>query len=215
MPTNNNEQLAIVFDLGGVLIDWNRRYLYRGLFDGDEVELNNFLTNICSLEWNAKQDAGHSFTEAIAKRIQLFPEHAPYIQAYFSRWEEMIGGEITGTVHVLSALRDKGYPLYALSNWSAETYPLVYKRFEFLSWFREVVLSGEEKMVKPDPAIYKLLLHRINRKAQQCLFIDDSEQNILAAKELGFQTILYSSPKALYSELVDRGADISLFNGQF
>ena len=210
MSTNNNEQLAIVFDLGGVLIDWNRQYLYRGMFDGDEAELNNFLTTVCPLEWNAKQDAGRSFAEAIAERVHLFPEYTPYIQAYFSRWQEMIGGEITGTVHVLSALRDKGYPLYALSNWSAETYPLVRKRFEFFNWFREVILSGEEKIAKPDPAIYNILLHRINREAQQCLFIDDSEQNILAAKQLGFQTILYSSTEALYSELIGRKFDISL-----
>jgi len=199
-----NKKPAIIFDIGGVLVDWNPTYLYRQMFEEDEAELDYFLTVVCSPEWNAKQDAGHSFSEAIAERIKIFPEYTPYIRAYYTRWEEMVKGEITSTVNILSALRDKGYHLYALSNWSAETYPLIYRRFEFLNWFDEVVISGQVKMAKPDPAIFKLLLRRINRQAQQCLFIDDSEQNILAASRLGFQTIHFSSSGRLYSDLCDR-----------
>ena len=205
MPAKNQSmQMSIIFDLGGVLIDWNPRSLYQKMFNGDEADLDYFLTEVCSLEWNARQDAGRPFSEAIPERIALYPRYAPYIEAYFSRWEEMITGDIPGTVQIMATLRKNGFPLFALSNWSAETYPLVYERFEFLSWFEKVILSGQEKLIKPDPAIYKLLLQRINREAQQCLFIDDSEQNILAASKLGFQTIHFSSPEGLLLELNDR-----------
>lgn len=201
---NINKQPTIVFDLGGVLIDWNPRYLYRKMFDGNDAEMNKFLTNVCPLSWNAKQDEGRSFSDGIAERIHLFPEYAPFIEAYFGRWQEMLHGSILGTVHILSTLREQGYHLCALSNWSAETFPVAFQRFEFLSWFDEIVISGQEKMAKPNAEIYELLLSRINRHAEQCLFIDDSEQNILAANQLGFQTIHFSSPEHLLAELSTR-----------
>lgn len=201
----NNKQPAIIFDLGGVLIDWNPRHLYRQLFNGNETKMDYFLTIVCSQEWNSKQDAGYPFSQAVADRIKLFPEYEPYIRAYFSRWEEMIKGEIKGTVKLLSNLRDNGYHLYALSNWSAETYPLIYKRFNFLSWFEEVVISGQVKMIKPNASIFNLLLNQINFSAQECLFIDDSDKNIETANRLGFQTIQFYSPDHLNLELCKRG----------
>lgn len=181
---NQDKQPAIVFDLGGVLIDWNPKHLYRKMFDGDEAKSDYFLTVICPSDWNAKLDAGYPFAQAIEERIELFPEYTPYIRAYSARWEEMIGGEIAETVKILAVLRDQEYPLFALSNWSAETYPLVYRRFEFLSWFEEVILSGDVKTAKPDPAIYEAALRRIHREAHECLFIDDSAQNVLAASRV-------------------------------
>lgn len=201
---DQDQRPTIVFDLGGVLLDWNPRYLYNKMFAGDETKVDYFLSVVCPNDWNVKQDEGRPFREAIAERVALFPEYEPYIQAYWSRWEEMIGGQIIGTLEILADLKDAGYHLCALSNWSAETYPRVYKHFEFLSWFDVVVLSGEEKVAKPDARIYEILLHRINREAQQCLFIDDSEPNIVAANNLGFQTIHFVFPEDLKTELVTR-----------
>ena len=205
MPLDQKyKQPAIIFDLGGVLIDWNPRYLFGPMFNGDEAEVDYFLSVVCPLEWNEEQDAGRLLTAAMEERSQVFPDYAPYIQAYYTRWEEMIGGVFTGTVNILSAIRDNGYPLYALSNWSSETFPLVQSRFEFLNWFDELIISGQVKVAKPDPAIYKLLLDRIHRPPDQCLFIDDSERNILVADRLGFQTIHFSSPDLLLADLMDR-----------
>ena len=164
---------AVIFDLGGVLIDWNPNHLFEKMFEGDQLELEYFLTTVCPPEWNAKLDMGYSFSEAIKERINQFPDYEGYIQAYGDRWIEMIGGQINGTVEILAKLKDQGYPLFVLSNWSGETYPYVYQRFDFLKWFDLIVLSGEEKLVKPDPAIFQVLLNRIEYQAVQCLFIDD------------------------------------------
>lgn len=193
---------TIVFDLGGVLIDWNPRYLYRQLFDGDDERMEYFLAHICSPEWNAQQDAGRPFAEAVEERIRAFPRYDNLISAYFARWPEMIAGSIVGTVAVMSELREHGYPLVALSNWSAETFPFVKYRFEFFNWFDQIVLSGEEGCIKPDPQIYRILLDRIQSDAGQCLLIDDSEENIITARSLGFNTILFTSPDHLRAELI-------------
>jgi len=202
-PQNNHP--AFIFDLGGVLIDWNPLNLYTPMFEGRDAERDYFMSVVCPQEWNAQQDAGRPFPEAIEVRMQEFPEYAPYIEAYFSRWEEMITGEITGTVKILAALKDMGYPLYALSNWGSETYDMVHEQFEFLSWFQDRVISGKVKMVKPDPEIFEYLLKRIQREAQDCLFIDDTEENIVVAKRLGFETIHFVSPEQLENELCQRG----------
>lgn len=199
-----DQRPTIVFDFGGVLMDWDPRNLFKDMFNGDEAEMEYFLQVVCSQEWNRNQDAGYPFAKAIAERIERYPAYKPYIQAYHDRWIEMISGPIHGTVEILIKLRDAGHHLCALSNWSADTFPLVHERFEFLSWFDEVVISGSEKMIKPDPGIYKRLLSRINQEAQDCLFIDDVEDNILAAKRLGFQTIHFTSPECLAQELRDR-----------
>jgi 2-haloacid dehalogenase len=195
---------AIVFDLGGVLIDWSPEHLYRKMFNGNERDMEYFLSVVCPLEWNEKIDAGRPFAEAVAVRSKEFPEYEPFIRAYHERWIEMVLGDFPQTVEILSALRDSGYPLCALSNWSAETYPLVKERFEFLDWFDDVIISGDVKMAKPDPAIFDLLIRRVNQPAGQCLFIDDNKRNILAAERAGLQTIHFSSAERLVSQLAER-----------
>ncbi len=192
----------LVFDLGGVLIDWNPRYLYRKLID-DEDEIDIFLAEVCNSKWNVKQDAGRSLADATAERIALFPEKKSLIEAYYDRWEEMLGGEIGDSVEILRELKNKGESIYALTNWSAETFPIAEKRFVFLQWFDGTLISGVEKMVKPDQAIFHLLLKRYELRAQDCLFIDDSIININAAIEMGFKTHHFKSPAGLRQNLID------------
>ena len=201
---NQSNELTFIFDFGGVLIDWNPRYLYQKIIVNDEAKLNYFLDVVCSPEWNSRVDAGYPISEAVEKRVRQYPEFESYIRTFFVRWEEMIKGEIIGTVKILSALHQSGYPLCALSNWSCETYPRVENRFEFLQWFDEIIISGCYKLAKPDPTIFELLLNRIHRSADQCLLVDDSVQNIQAADQMGFQTIHFSSPQNLNKELEQR-----------
>ena len=150
---------AAVFDLGGVLIDWDPRYLYRKLL-ADEAAVEEFLATVCTPEWNAEQDRGRPFAEGVAELVERHPAHAAAIAAYHERWPEMLGGDIPGAVELLAELRATGVPLYALTNWSAETFVLARERFEFLDWFDGLLVSGEERMIKPDPAIFELLLDR-------------------------------------------------------
>ncbi len=193
---------AIIFDFGGVLLDWNPHYLYRKFFDGDHKAMENFLQEIDFSTWNAEQDRGRAFAEGVAVLSEQFPQHAELIRAYPERWEESIGGAIDGTVEILARLKKQGYSLYGLSNWSAETYPRVQHKFEFFGWFEGIVLSGEVKLAKPDPKIYHLLLEKAGVPASECLFIDDSLSNVQAAKALGFRTIHFRSPEQLEAELV-------------
>ena len=200
---------VIIFDLGGVLIDWQREHLYKKMFDGNEAGMRYFLDEVCSLEWNAQMDCGYPFAKAIDERVALFPEYEEYIRAYWTRWEEMVPEQINDTVDILAGLREQGYLLAVLSNWSAETHARVYQRFEFLHWFDEVIISGREKLIKPDPAIFHLLIDRLQRPAGECLFIDDSAVNVRAARELGIEAILFASPEQLRSELCKRGVSVS------
>jgi 2-haloacid dehalogenase len=195
---------AIVFDLGGVLIDWDPRYLYRKLFNGDEAAMERFLAEVCNSGWNAKQDEGRSFAEAIEQLLPNHPEQRELIQAYFDRWPEMLAGAVEGTVEILAELKRAGHPLYALSNWSAETYPHARRRFEFLSWFDHVVISGEIRLVKPRCEIFDHLLEKIGRRAGECVFIDDSIANVNAAIDAGFDAIHFRSPQQLRDELIRR-----------
>jgi len=191
----------LVFDLGGVLIDWNPRYLYRKLID-DEGDINLFLSEVCNSEWNVKQDAGRALAEATAERIALFPKKKSLIEAFYDRWEEMLGGEINETVEILRELKNKGDSIYALTNWSGETFPIAEERFDFLQWFDGTLVSGVEKMAKPDPAIFHLLLKRYELRAEDCLFIDDSKTNIEAAARIGFETHHFKSAAGLRQELI-------------
>jgi len=195
---------TLIFDLGGVLIDWDPRYLYRKILDKED-EIDLFLSDICSAEWNVKQDAGRTLDEATAERVALYPEKKFLIEAFYGRWEEMLGGEIGGTVDILRELKTKGEQLYALTNWSGETYPVALQRFEFLQWFEGTLVSGVEKLAKPDPAIFHLLLKRYDLQADKCLFIDDSEINIDAANRIGFATHHFTSPQRLRQNLIYRG----------
>ena len=194
----------IVFDLGGVFVDWNPRYLYNKIFP-TEKETEWFLANICTQQWNTQQDAGRSFEDGIALLEEKFPEYAFAIRFYWTRWGEMLGGEIPGTADVLRALEKRGYRIYALSNWSAETFPIAQQQFEFLKEFDGVMISGEEKLVKPDPKIFTRLLNKYNLKADNCVFIDDNAANISKAADLGFETILFVGADALKQTLISRG----------
>jgi 2-haloacid dehalogenase len=192
---------AVVFDLGGVLIDWNPRHLYRKLFPGDAAGMERFLATVCTQEWNERQDAGRSFAEAAALRKAEHPAEAALIDAYFARWPEMLGGAIDGTVEILAELRRRDVPLYALSNWSAETFPHGLGRFDFLHWFRDRVVSGEVGLIKPDPRIYRLLLERNRLAAADAVYIDDVRRNAEAATALGFHGIHFTGAAALRQEL--------------
>jgi 2-haloacid dehalogenase len=192
----------VVFDLGGVLIDWDPRYLYRRLFNGDEAAIEHFLSTVCTREWNLAQDAGRSFAEGARLLKQQHPDKAEWIDAYGARFDEMMAGPIAGTVEVLAELRDRGTPLYGLTNWSAETYPLALKRFEFLTWFRGILVSGEVGATKPDPRIYALMLARFAIDPQRAVYIDDSAANAEAARRFGILGIHFTTPEALREEFV-------------
>lgn len=193
----------IIFDFGGVLIDWNPIYLYSKLFD-DETEMNHFLENICNSEWNIQQDAGRSLQEATEILQKEHPAYKEFIGHYYSRWDEMLGGVLKDNVRVLELLKSK-YPIYGLTNWSAETITIAYDRYEFFSHLKGIVVSGDEKLIKPDPKLYDVLLERYNLNANESLFIDDNAQNIETARNMGFQTIHYLEDTDLEKEVREMG----------
>lgn len=193
---------TIIFDLGGVLIDWNPEYVFLDVFEGDRKKMQWFFDNICTSDWNENQDAGYPIAKATEDRIILFPEYKNEIEMFYGRWVEMLGGAIDGTVTILKEFVDsKNYMVIALSNWSSETFPIALDRFEFLHWFEGIVVSGEEKTRKPFEAIYNLTLERFNIKAENAIFIDDNLRNIEAAKTLGINGILFKSPEDLALQL--------------
>jgi len=197
MKRNIPSKPALIFDFGNVLVDWNPHYLYRKLFDGDDQAVARFLKEIHFYEWNLQQDAGRPFHIAIAEICERYPHHCELIKAYDDRYEESISGPIWPTVQILRELKDDGYSLYGLSNWPGEKWRAVSPKFEFFTWFDDIVISGEVKLAKPDPAIFLLLLERIGRPAGECILIDDSIHNIDTARNLGFQTIQFESPEQL------------------
>ena len=201
MTNRQPARSVAIFDLGGVLIEWNPRYLYRKLFAGDEAAMEGFLASVCTAEWNERQDAGRTFAEATRA---LMPQHADkleLIEAWGKRFGEMIPGAIDGTVAVLAALRSHGVPVYGISNWSAETFPPQRERFPFLSWFEDIVISGEVGVIKPDPRIFEILLERNGIAASAAVFIDDVAANAAAATRLGIHGIHFRSPAELRHEL--------------
>jgi 2-haloacid dehalogenase len=189
-----------IFDLGGVLIDWDPRYLYRKLLP-DEAAIEDFLARVCTQEWNELQDAGRSVDEATALLAAEHPECAELIAAYYGRFDEMMAGPIEGTVAVLDDLDRRGVPLYALSNFAAETFTIARRRFSFLARFRAILLSAEERLVKPDPRFYRLLLDRHDIDAADAVFVDDRPANVNAAVALGMEGIHFESPAQLRREL--------------
>jgi 2-haloacid dehalogenase len=194
-----------VFDLGGVLVDWNPRYLYRRLFDGDEAAMERFLAEVCTPAWNDEQDRGRPFAEACALLVRDHPERRALIEAWPARFEETMAGPIAGTVDVLAELRARGVPLYALSNWSAETFPRARARFPFLEWFDGIVISGALRIAKPDPAIYRHLLEAYDLRAGELVFIDDAARNVEAAEALGIRAVRFTDAAALRADLVELG----------
>lgn len=191
----------IIFDLGGVLIDWNPNYVFKEVFKDDE-KLAWFYREICTMDWNENQDAGYPLKKATEERIALFPQYEDWIRMYYGRWEEMLGESIQGTVDLLKQCVDSpALKVVALTNWSAETFPIALKKFDFLQWFEGIVVSGEEMTRKPFPDIYQTTLKRFDMKPEESLFIDDNKRNIEAAKALGIHCIHFSSPQQLEKEL--------------
>lgn len=196
---------TVIFDLGGVLIDWNPRYLYRKLLD-DEAAIDAFLNEVCTPDWNEQQDAGRSLEEATRTKVAEFPEHKELIEAYYGRWSEMLGGPMAGTVALLEELRrQQNYKLLALTNWSDETFPIAWERYSFLRYFEDILVSGREGLKKPDPAIYHLLLDRNDLNPPEALFIDDNARNVAAAKKIGLKTIHFTSSSGLKEALEGKG----------
>lgn len=199
---------TILFDLGNVLIDWNPMYVYHDMFD-DPKDMEFFFEKICTMDWNEDQDAGKLIADATAEKIAEYPEWKEAIEAYYGRWVEMLGGQITETVKILDSFKAKNkYQLLALTNWSAETFPIALDRYYFLQHFEGIVVSGEEKIRKPNPVIYQTVCERYGAVPENTVFIDDSLRNIKAAADLGFQVIHFHTPTQLRADLEKMGVEI-------
>jgi 2-haloacid dehalogenase len=195
---------TVVFDLGGVLYDWDPRYLYRQLFDGEDA-MEDFLDTVCTRAWHVRQDAGRSIAEAVAEAKGRHPDKAGLIGAFYGRWPEMFRGAIDGTVEIMAELKAQGVPLYCLTNAPAETFPTVRSLYDYVGWFDGIVVSGEVGLIKPDRRIFELLLDKHAIRAEDAVFIDDLAENVEAARALGFHGIHFTAPERLRSELVELG----------
>jgi len=192
---------TVIFDLGGVLVDWNPDYLYKPIFNDDE-RMNDFYARICTPDWNEQQDEGRTLKEATEELVARFPHEEENIRLYYDRWEDMLKGPVDGTVEVFRKLKEKGdLKLYALTNWSAETFPVALNRFDFLHWFDGRLVSGEEKMRKPFRPIYETIIKKFNINPDTAIYIDDNARNLTVPKEMGIHTIHFTSPEALEEEL--------------
>ncbi len=204
-PDTTGRIRAIVFDLGGVLLDWNPRYLYEKLFDGDDAAMERFLAEVCTMEWHHAHDLGVPPERTCTALARAHPDQAELIWAWSRRSEEMISGPIEGSVQLLRELKSAGQPCYALTNMERETYPLRHERFEFMQWFDGAVVSGFEGVAKPDAAIFELLLDRFDLDRETTVLIDDSPTNVRAARSVGMQAVEFESPERLRLWLDDAG----------
>ncbi len=193
------EKNAIIFDFGGVLVDWNPRHLYKNIYK-EPAQMEYFLTYICSEGWNLEQDRGRSLADGTKMLQAQFPKYHDHIQLFYGEWEKMLGGHISQSVEMLHELKQK-YKVYGLTNWSAETFPIALQRFDFFKLFDGIVVSGDEKMIKPDKKFFQILLDRYNLKVENCIFIDDNIHNITSANEMGFTTIHFTPSTDLRNEL--------------
>lgn len=193
-----------MFDIGGVLLEWDPRHVYREVFD-DEAEMERFLAEVCSREWHEDNDRGVRYAESCAALAARFPDYATEIHLWGERTEDMIAGPIEGTVAVLAELQQAGVPCYGLTNMEAETYPLRYERFGFLRSLVGTVVSSEEGVIKPDPEIFGRLFDRFGLVPAETVFVDDAPRNVAAARSLGMAAVLFRSPEQLREELVALG----------
>lgn len=200
---------TVVFDLGGVLIDWDPRHLYRRLFDGDEAAMERFLAEVCTLAWNERQDAGRPWRIGVEELARRHPDQRALIEAYDERWPEMLGGAREDSVAILGELRAAGVPCYALSNWSAEKFPVARARYAFLGWFDGIVISGDVGVTKPDPLIYQRFLERHAVDPASAVFVDDTPANVAAAAALGMTGLRFVDPDALRGDLRRLGFPIA------
>ncbi len=193
-----NKITTIIFDLGGVLIDWNPKYVFTDTYFKSEEKREYFFNHICTSDWNEEQDAGRSIVEATEELIQHFPDWEKAIRDFYGRWTDMLGGPINGTVELFRQLKESGkYKIYALTNWQVGLFDIALVRYNFLHWFDGRVVSGEEKTRKPFFEFYNILLNRYNVKAEEALFIDDNLRNVKAAEELGIKSIHFQLPEQL------------------
>ncbi len=199
---------TVVFDLGGVLIDWNPRHLYRKIFGADEAAMERFLAEVCTPEWNGRLDAGRPFAEGVAELIEAHPDQAEAIAAFQTRWPEMLGGSFEGSVRIMREVRRAGLGTYALSNWSAETFPVTRPRYPFLEEMDGILISGEVGVGKPDPAIYREFLRRFGLAAETSVYIDDWDRNVAAAASVGMTAIQFRDADQLRADL--RGLGVPL-----
>lgn len=190
----------IIFDFGGVLVEWDPRYLYRTYFT-DEKEMEYFLANICNQAWNEEQDRGRTFTEGVSLLQSQYPDYHEAIQLYKDRWGEMLKGEIAEGVQLLKELNKQGFPLYGLTNWAAENIQIAYDRHDFFRLFEGIVVSGEEKLIKPDKRLFQILLDRYQLRPEESVFIDDSLANVHAANEMGFKGIHFGQIENVRAQL--------------
>lgn len=193
---------TVLFDLGAVLVDWNPRYLYRAHFNGDEAALERFLAEVCPSDWVREMDAGKPIRRAIAERSEKFPQHGRLIALWLSDWETMLRDAIPETVAILTELRRRNTRLYALTNWSAENFPVALRRFEFLAWFQDIVVSGQVGLAKPDPKIFQLAIARCALRPERTVFIDDSAANVEAGRAAGLHAIQFHTPAQLRADLL-------------
>ena len=193
---------TIIFDLGGVLVDWKPEYVYRKIFNGDEEKVQWFLNTVCTNDWNIEQDAGRTIEEAINIKIAEFPQYSAWIRLYYTEWHNMFSGAINENVALFKTFKASNkYKVYALTNWSAETWSLALKLFPFLDEFDGVVVSGQEKTRKPFPEIYNIILNRYNITPEKAIFIDDNKENISTAINLKLHGIHYKNPPQLMKSL--------------
>lgn len=197
-----------VFDLGNVLIRWNPRNLYKKLFGDDVKAMETFLAEVCHTAWNEQQDQGRSWQEATEEAIARHPDQETLIRAYRERWEEMLGGAIEDTVTILDELHANGIRLLALTNWSAETFPIALERFEFLQRFEGILVSGVEGVIKPSPEIFRLLASRYDVDSARAVFIDDHRPNIEGAQRMGFHGVQFFDAGQLRKDLVALGLPV-------
>jgi len=197
-----NTYKNIIFDLGGVLIDWNPEYVYLKEFNNDRKEMKWFFDNVCTFDWNENQDAGYPLKKATEERVKLFPQYENLIRIYYGRWEEMLGGPINKSVNILRRIKKKNkLNVFALTNWSAETFPTALKKFDFLSLFEGIIVSGEEKTRKPFEKIYQITIDRFKIDPTESVFIDDNLRNVKAAEKLNIKGIHFKNSDKLEIEL--------------
>ncbi len=194
----------IIFDFGGVLVDWNPRYVYRSYFKTEE-EMEYFLENICSNDWNSRQDCGHLMADATRERAAEFPEYKEAIEMFYANWETMLHSDIPETAVFLREAKAAGYGIYGLTNWSHETIHVAYERYPVFSEFDGIVVSGVEKLLKPDPRLYQILLERYGLKADECVFLDDNQANVDAANAMGIKAIRFTTIDEVRPQLAELG----------
>lgn len=207
----NTKITTIIFDLGGVLIDWSPEYVYLKEFCGDREKMDWFLNHVCAWDWNVNQDAGYSLEKATEERITMFPEWEKHIQMYYGRWEEMLGFTHQATLKILKELVDNPeYRVLALTNWSGETFPIALKKFPWLQWFEGILVSGDEGMRKPFKEIYDLMLDRYSINPNEALFIDDSLKNVHGCELAGIKGIHFHNAQTLAVQLREVGVRVEL-----